>query len=392
MENEKRKKFIEQFAVQVEKIAQNKFSEESEQMKPSIGEIVDGYKSFIQDLGGGFLEIAENYNECLQIAKDNELIGDAKLKARIKDFSSSKTNSDIKILDDVFGMELVTATEFEKEVLMLFSHLVFNIDKDKKYNKTTGYVAYHCMGDYSPKEGDLQEKIKQIVKQTKTKEYKYSKSEPNYNDKKNLVPIFSVLPEYISNPNDLKELSRVLGEMIDYIKFIGVSKENIPFIEFHFLTTEKEQEALRGAKANHANYKKVNQRLIERYFNEGTLIRGINAPWKFIGTKNGLELQDFYETLLENWTFLKDEIIEKRISGKEIRDKETTSKFDVLSAAQFPFLRKYLDGSHEYPEDENAEKWGLLKALIIANRIDKTEKTQSIEDGLTIGVDQIWSK
>jgi len=392
MNDEKRKRFIRQFAFQVEDIARKKIEEETEKKKPGIGEIVDGYKGFIQALGSGFLEIAENYNQCIEIAKINELIGDAKLKARIKDFSSSKTNTEIKILDDIFGMELVTATEFEKEVLMLFNHLAFSIDKDKKYNKTTGYVAYHCMGDFSPKEGDLQEEIKRIVNESKTREYKYAKSEPTYNDKRNLVPVFPILQEYISDTNDLNELSKILKEMIEFMKITKLKREDIPVIEFHFLTAEKEQEALRGAKANHANYKKVNQKLIEDYFMQGRLIRGINAPWKFVGTRKGLKLQDFYDTLLENWPFLKDEIVEKRKLGIERDDKNVTSKFDVLTASQFPFFREYLDGNHEYVESENAEKWGLLKALIIANRIDKTEKTQSIEDGLTMGIDQIWSK
>ena len=389
---DKRKEFLRKFAIQVKEIKKDKLNKENEIMKPKIGEVVDGYKGFIKALGEGFLQIAECYNECLQIASINELIGDAKLKARIKDFSSSKTNTDLKTLDDVFGMEVVTATEFEKEVLMLFNYLAFDINKDKKYNKTTGYVAYHCMGDFYPKEGYSQEKIIQIVKESKTREYKYSKNQPNYNDKRNLVPVFPILQEYISNSNYLKELSRVLEEMLEYIKLTDVTKEETPVIEFHFLTTEKEQEALRGAKANHANYKKANQKLIEEYFMQGRLIRGINAPWKFVGTKEGLKLQDFYETLLENWPFLKDEIVEKRNSGSEKRDKETISKFDVLTASQFTFLRKYLAEDYIYPEEKNSEKWGLLKALIIANKIENNGNSQSIQDGLTTGIDKIWYK
>lgn len=114
---EKRKKFISQFAANVKGISgiKKKFYDDTVKMKPTLGEIADGYRGFIADLGGGFLEIAENYNMCLEIAKNNELIGDVKLKARIKDFSSSRINTDKKILDDVFGMEIVTPTEEEKE-------------------------------------------------------------------------------------------------------------------------------------------------------------------------------------------------------------------------------------------------------------------------------------
>jgi len=392
---DQRKEFLEKFAVQVKGIKEIKLNEEIERMKHGIEEVIDGYKSFIEALGGGFLEIAENYNECLRIAKMNMLIGDTRLRARIKDFSSSSTNTDKKILDDVFGMEIVTGTEDEKEILMLFNHLAFETSKDKKYNKiNTGYAAYHCMGDLNPKDENLKEKIIHIVKEAKTREYKYSKSEPNYNDKKNLVPVFPILQEYISDPDNLNELVRVLEEMVEFMKLTETKKHNIPVIEFHFLTSEKAQEALYGAKANHANYKKANQKLIEDCFLSGKLIRGINAPWKFEGGTNteGLKLQDFYETLSENWPFLKDEIVYKRTLGEEIKDKEKISKYDVLTASQFPFLRKYLNGNYQYNEEKNSEKWGLLKALMIAYKIDKNENYKNIEEGIITGMEQMWTK
>ena len=67
-ENEKRKRFLKQFAVQVSGIERKleeerkKFDEETERMKPTIGEIADGYRGFISDLGEGFLEIVEKNN------------------------------------------------------------------------------------------------------------------------------------------------------------------------------------------------------------------------------------------------------------------------------------------------------------------------------------------
>lgn len=111
--NEKRKKFIETFAVQVKGIMSGKFEEENEDMKPTLGELADGYRSFIDDLGEGFLELVEKYNECLQIAKKSKLIEDIQLRARIKDFSSSLSNTEEKLLDDVFGMELVTGKDID---------------------------------------------------------------------------------------------------------------------------------------------------------------------------------------------------------------------------------------------------------------------------------------
>ena len=356
--------------------------------------MADGYRSYVADLGEGFLEVVEKYNESLQIAKYNEIIGDTKVKARIKDFSSACTNTDVKMLDDVFGMEIVTATEFEKEVLILFNHLLFDIDRDKKYNKKSGYVSYHCTGDFSPRTENLSNLIRKIVENSKTKEYRYTKNETSNKDKKNLVDIFPNLKIYIKNSRNLYELTDVLSDMLDYMKKAKIVKEKTPIIEFHFLTRAVEQEAIRG-RASHSNYKKVNHRLIEDYFMNGRLIRGINAPWKFVSCEDRMKLQDFYDTLLENWPFLKDEIVEKRRKGKERKEEDIISKFDKVTAKQFSFLGKYINEEKLYTEIEKTENWGLLKGILVANRIDfllgidysskyyfNHEKVKSIEDGI----------
>ena len=113
---------------------------------------------------------------------------------------------------------------------------------------------------------------------------------------------------------------------------------------------------------------------------EGRLIRGVNAPWKFVGGPNGLKLQDLYDTFLENWTFLKDEVVKKRISGAEVKDKQRANKIDVLTVTQFPFLRKYLKGDYKYPEEGKQEIWEMLKELIIENKIDKSTKGNTQEE------------
>ncbi len=383
--NDKRKKFIESFAVEVNNIAREKFLKETR--PTTIGEVVDGYREFVLDLGKGFLEIAENYNDCIQIAKQNELIGDAKLKARIKDFSSSRINSDIKILDDVFGMEIVTSTEVEKEILMLFNHLVFDISKDKKYNKPSGYIAYHCMGDFSPKEGNIKNWIKKEVAELNTREYVRKRSEPTYNDKKHMVPIFPNLQEVIKDSNRLNEIAKTFEEMLEYMKTTKTNLD-LPIVEFQFKTADVEECALRGS-ASHTKYKHTKEKMIENKFKNGELIRGINSPWKFEGTPSGLKLQDFYKTLLENWPFLRNTIVERRNAGKEIKDREKVSKFDMLTASQFPFLRGYLP-NYKYDESKQEEKWGVLKMSMIVNRLDRAE-TESLEDELLSQIGNVWA-
>lgn len=200
-----------------------RFIEESEKMKPTIGELAEGYKSILSDLGEGFFVIVENYNECLKIAKRNEIIGDVKLKARIKDFSSSRLNTDKKILDDIFGMELIAPTEEGKEFLMLFNRLAFEIKKEKKHRKEqTGYTAYHCMGDLKINEKkleNLQEKIKKIIASSKTQEYKRSKISKEFDQERDVkdVDIFPYLRKQIEDPQRLDGITSVLEKMLKYM-------------------------------------------------------------------------------------------------------------------------------------------------------------------------------
>ena len=322
-----------------------RFIEESEKMKPTIGELAEGYKSILSDLGEGFFVIVENYNECLKIAKRNEIIGDVKLKARIKDFSSSRLNTDKKILDDIFGMELIAPTEEGKEFLMLFNRLAFEIKKEKKHRKEqTGYTAYHCMGDLKINEKkleNLQEKIKKIIASSKTQEYKRSKISKEFDQERDVkdVDIFPYLRKQIEDPQRLDGITSVLEKMLKYMLTVETNID-LPIIEFQF---------------------KI----------EGKLIRGVNSPWKFEGTEKGIKLQDFYKTLLENWPFLKDDIIKRR-ENNEMEDKELFSTYDRLTAEQFPFFRKYIP-EYEYDDINKEESWQTLKIAMTSNTLERDE-------------------
>lgn len=358
--------------------------------EPIFGEVVDGYKEFVQDLGGEFLKFVELYNDCINIAKRNELIGSTKLKARIKDFSSSHTNTDVKLLDDMFGMEVVTATELEKEFFMLFNHLIFKFFNDKKYNKDNGYRAYHCTGDVSVGDYDIQEKVKEILETAMVREYKYAKHEPKY-DKDLMQKTFVEIPTRIKDAGTYKLMVQTLAEMVQKVKEANLIKDGLPIIEFHFMTSEVEHEAIRGS-SSHSRYKNTNDKLIKEFFNTGRLFRGINAPWKFEVKHGKLELQDFYKTLLENWPFLKDDIIAKRRLGREEIDREANGRFDRLLGVQFPFLRKYVGTEGiKYAEKDRIEQWGALKGIIIANRIDLNEnKANSLSAEFLEQMDNLW--
>lgn len=390
--DERRREFLASFATQVKGINTKKLMEENDSKKPLIGEYVDGYKKYILDLGEGFIQFAEAYNQCIGIAKYNEMIGNAELKVRIKDFSSSLSNTEHKSLDDVFGMQVNTGTEEDKEFFMLFNYLVFEMQKCKRYNKTNGYVAYHHIGDFSPKNtAEIKRTIKDIIENSKTREYKISNHNPSY-DKDKMVNVFKKLPNEIAKPGKFNRMAETLQEMLQLLQYAELEPSKVPLIEFHFMTFDAEEKAIRGS-ASHAKYKKGQSKLVRQFFNDGRLFRGINSPWKFVGKKNGLVLQDFYTTILENWPFLLNDIVERRKAGKEQRDINRNAEFDVLLASQFPFLREYLKKGSEkekYPEDKQLEKWGMLKTIMIANRIDFNRGFDTIEDALMENIGEIW--
>ncbi|MGN1270799.1 MAG: hypothetical protein ACI4UX_02255 [Clostridia bacterium] len=382
-----RKKFIESLKVDVKEEPKEDVKEEFED-EQIIGELAEGYKSFISDLGEGFLEVVEKYNECLEIAKRNEIIEDVKLKARIKDFSSARLNTDKKILDDIFGIELVTATEEGKEFLMLFNYLAFKIIKEQKHRKRiTKYIAYHCIGDLLLKQDkteNLGEKIKSIIMNAETKEYKRSKKDKDFDENQDVetVYVFPSLQQQIGEDKRFEEMLITLTKMLDCIAETRTDID-LPLIEFQFKTAEVAENAIMGP-ASHSTYKNTDKKNIENKLVDGKLIRGINSPWKFEGRENGLELQDFYKTLFENWPFLKDYIVKRREMNEQ-EDKELFSNFDRLTAAQFPFLRKYID-EYSYDESKKEENWQALKITMIKNRVGskKPLKEDKLEKDLMI--------
>jgi len=399
------------FVKQMKEVRDKKFKEENERMKPTVGEMADGYKGFINDLGGAFLDFAEVYNQCVQVAKRNKVIRDAGMKVRIKDFSSSYKNTDSKLLDDVFGVQLVTGpvvkadkdgkierfagtvkeeAEAEKEFLILFNSLIMDIQNHKKYNKNNGYEAYHCTGEFNLNANNLEQHVKEMLENMLVREYKYSKHEPQY-EKDKMTKLFPILSEKLKDPRKLKLVIKTLKKMLELMQIAELKEKAIPLIEFHFMTSDVEEISVNGS-ASHSRYKNDKNKIIKQFFNDGRLFRGINSPWKFVADENGLHLQDFYETLTENWPFLKRDIGNRKKKGKEKVDIERNSKFDRLLASQFPFLRKYIGTKDlQYPERYQQEKWGLLKGILVANRIDpKREFEQNLGKTVLEAMEEIW--
>lgn len=340
------------------------------------GDIADGYRQFIQDLGGEFLRFADNYIKCIEIARNNEMLGeDTKLKVRIKDYSSSYRNTENKLLDDMFGMELVTSTEEEKEFLILFNHLLFNMRKDKKFEKENGYDAYHFIGDYNLKIDNLDEDIRKILNDSTTKLYTDNPLKLADNNQTKTTRIFTRLPQMLENEDEYNLLKDTLKQMLEEVEKSSINTEELPWIEFHFFTSLVEQSAIRGT-ASHSNYKDTNAELIEGMFRRGQLYRGINTPWKFTSKDGELVLQNFYETLIENWPFLRKDIVQRRRDGYEEQDIENNNNCDKLLATQYDFLQNYVECDDKLKKKSKEEMWGALKQVMLLYKIDNNSKDE----------------
>lgn len=401
--NEKRDKFREKLAV----ASTNNRNEEKIIREPTIGEIADGYKNFINDLGGGFLEFIEAYNQCIQIAKKNKLIKNVSLTARIKDFSSSLKNTEVKLLDDVFGIQLVTGpkitkkkkeltdiekkeADIEKEILILFNCLMMDIQNHKIYNKENGYFAYHCTSDFKLNTQNLEKRIIELVENMEAREYKYAKNEPQY-EKDKMAKVFPNLIEKIKEPMQLNLIVYTLQQMLELLELVQIKMQETPLIEFHFMRSDVEENSISG-EASHSRYKKVQTKLVRQFFNDGRMFRGINIPLKFEADENGVHMIDVYDIILKEWSFLEANIEDRRNKGKENIDKERNYRFDVLLASQFTFLRKYIGmDDSQFPEKYKQEKWGVLKGIWIANRIDfSREFEQDIGKTVFEGIQEMW--
>ena len=80
-----------------------------------------------------------------EMLENGEISEYGEFRARIKSPKSALKNDPVKALDDVFGMEIITATEFEYEKIMKELEEFMTVQKSKDHNKKNGYKAKHRM-------------------------------------------------------------------------------------------------------------------------------------------------------------------------------------------------------------------------------------------------------
>lgn len=214
------------------------------------------YYEYVVDQKKGFTSIMDFIVARIQDLIDQGRVSDfAEIRARIKSPESSLKNDKTKALDDIFGIEIITATEAEYDTIIRNLTPYMNKTKCKKHNKDNGYVAKH-------------------------KYWTFKKDKMGH-----------------------------LEGNLDY-------ESNIPMIEFQFKTSEVQISCNTGP-ANHEDYKGEKREDIQRKFDEGKF-NVFNTPLMWVSERKdqklAMRLLSEEETLKKVYPFLNTKGNRKGIS------------------------------------------------------------------------------
>lgn len=103
------------------------------------------YNEFVSAQEQGFIRFINYINGVIYILKQKAKISPfIEIRARIKDTNSALNNFfNNKLLDDVFGVEIICANEKEIEIIKNELEKNFKSTRSKKHNKSNGYKAEH---------------------------------------------------------------------------------------------------------------------------------------------------------------------------------------------------------------------------------------------------------
>lgn len=103
------------------------------------------YIEFVKSQEKGFLRFVNYINSAVEILKKKGKISQfIEIRARIKDINSALNNhTKDKLLDDVFGMEIICATESEIQIIKETIEGNLKTTRSKTHNKPNGYKAQH---------------------------------------------------------------------------------------------------------------------------------------------------------------------------------------------------------------------------------------------------------
>lgn len=372
---------------------------EVDENKLQLSRELDAYRRYVSENMPNYILFMEALNELIAELESKGIIGKTKIKSRVKAAKSALKNSNEKELDDIFGFNIITQNEKDKEILMLIIHNLFvkKYVQEKTYNKSNGYKAHHCIGAVKTKiTGEEINNLEEHILQSKT--YKPKEVYRDSSSKKQReLGKKEVLEQVYRYPTLRKEIAES-GELSDdlqnafanallffdaYLLPDTETRTNMPVMEIQFKTSEVEKDATCG-RAKHMNYKKINPEQISKDYMSRKLVRGIDFPFRFFrNMDNGrMELESTKETLISMWPFL-----EETIGEYEKTDKTPLASYDMYMARIFPDLRPYVEKiSAEEPvipikSTDSNSIWTTLKIRIINDSLRLPEYTGTKEIG-----------
>ena len=219
-----------------EKVEQKNISVVNDNLKLML------YNEFVEEQRKGFIAVMNFVNDKINNLIDEGRISEfVQIRARIKAIASALMNDSSKALDDIFGMEIITATEEEYDTIIRNLIPYMYKTKSKNHDKPNGYKAKH-------------------------KYWTFKKDKMEHLD----------------------------GEF-NY-------ERNIPMIEFQFKTSEVQVKSNIGP-ANHEDYKGEKREDIQKKYDEGGF--GIfNTPYMWASDDRKMVLLSKEETLKKIYPFL----------------------------------------------------------------------------------------
>ena len=200
------------------------------------------YTEFVLSQEQGFMRFINYINSVVDMLKQKAKISPfIEIRARIKDTNSAlKNNSEDKLLDDVFGVEIICANENEIKIIKEELEKTLRSTKHKTHNKSNGYKAVH--ESYSAKADECDE----------------------------------------------------LASRYD------INKADVPVVECQFKTIEVEL----NPEASHHDYKKVNKEEIQAQLERKTLIIGKEIPKMWVSRENGMIELTYKEIIQRIYPFI----------------------------------------------------------------------------------------
>lgn len=103
------------------------------------------YNEFVKSQEQGFMRFINYINHLVDTLKKKAKISPfIEIRARIKDSNSAlKNHFEDRLLDDVFGVEIICANEKEKLIIKEELEKYFKTTRSKKHDKANGYKAEH---------------------------------------------------------------------------------------------------------------------------------------------------------------------------------------------------------------------------------------------------------